>query len=89
MTAGRGWIAVALVVFAGWRVGVLLLGALLFGAATVLQLHAQALGLGLPSQALAAVPYLATVLALVALAVRRGRAGGVPGSLGQPYAPER
>ncbi len=89
MTAGRGWIAVALVVFAGWRVDLLMLGALLFGAATVLQLHAQALGLGLPSQALAAVPYLATVLALVALALRRRRAGGVPGSLGHPYAPER
>ena len=89
MTAGRGWIAVALVVFAGWRPGVLLIGAYLFGAATVLQLHAQAAGFGLPSQALAALPYLATIIALVLLSLGRKGASVAPGSLGQPFAPDR
>jgi general nucleoside transport system permease protein len=89
MTAGRGWIALALVVFAAWRVGWLVVGAALFGAATVLQLHAQTFGLGLPSQALSAVPYLATILALVLLSLGRGRAAGAPGSLGTAYLPER
>lgn len=89
MTAGRGWIALALVVFAAWRVGWLVVGALLFGAATVLQLHAQTFGLGLPSQVLSAAPYLATILALVLLSLRRGGASAAPGSLGTPYLPER
>ena len=51
MTAGRGWIALALVVFAAWRPGWALVGAYIFGAATVLQLHAQAAQFGVPSQA--------------------------------------
>jgi len=89
MTAGRGWIAVALVVFAGWRPGILLLGAYLFGAATVLQLHAQAAGFGLPSQALAALPYLATIIALVLLSLGRRGASPAPGSLGLPFVPDR
>jgi simple sugar transport system permease protein len=89
MTSGRGWIAVALVVFAGWRPGILLLGAYLFGAATVLQLHAQAAGFGVPSQALAALPYLATILALVLLSLGRRGASPAPGSLGLPFAPDR
>lgn len=89
MTAGRGWIAVALVVFAAWRPGWALAGACIFGAATVLQLHAQAAQFGLPSQALSAAPYLATILALVVLSARRGRAAGAPGSLGIPFVPDR
>jgi len=90
MTAGRGWIAVALVVFAAWRPGWALVGAYIFGAATVLQLHAQAAQFGLPSQFLSAVPYLATIIALVILSARRGSSGvGAPGSLGQPYVPDR
>lgn len=89
MTAGRGWIAVALVVFAAWRPTWALVGALVFGAATVLQLHAQAAQVGLPSQLLAAAPYLATILALVLLSIRRGRAVGAPGSLGTPFVPDR
>ena len=89
MTAGRGWIALAIVVFAGGRVWRLVFGAYLFGAMSVLQLHAQAGGIGLPSQLLSALPYLATVLALVLLSLR-GRAGqGAAGSLGQPFAPDR
>ncbi len=89
MTAGRGWIAVAIVVFAGGRVWRLLLGAYLFGAMNVLQLHAQAGGIGLPSQLLSAIPYLATILALVALALRDRRRQSAVGSLGQPFIPDR
>ncbi|HEU6441885.1 MAG TPA: ABC transporter permease [Microvirga sp.] len=89
MTAGRGWIALALVVFAAWRPGWLLIGAYIFGAATVLQLHAQAAQFGVPSQLLSAVPYLATILALLLLSLRHGRAVGAPGSLGAPFVPDR
>nr|WP_205800201.1 ABC transporter permease [Microvirga terricola] len=89
MTAGRGWIALALVVFAAWRPGWALIGAYIFGAATVLQLHAQAAQFGVPSQLLSAVPYLATILALLLLSLRHGRALGAPGSLGTPFVPDR
>jgi simple sugar transport system permease protein len=89
MTAGRGWIAVALVVFAAWRPGWALVGAYIFGAATVLQLHAQAGQFGVPAQALSALPYVATILALLLLSMRAGRSIGAPGSLGQPFIPDR
>jgi simple sugar transport system permease protein len=89
MTAGRGWIALALVVFATWRPGWLVVGADVFGAATVLQLHAQAAQVGLPPQVLSGVPYVATILALLLLSIRHGRAVGAPGSLGTPFVPER
>jgi simple sugar transport system permease protein len=88
MTAGRGWIALALVVFASWRPLRLLFGAYLFGGATVLQLHAQAASLGLPSQALSAFPYVATIVALVVMSVGR-RSATAPGSLGAPFVPDR
>jgi ABC-type uncharacterized transport system permease subunit len=65
MTARRGWIALALVVFATWKPRGVLLGAYLFGGITVLQFHAQALGLAVPSQFLAMLPYLATIVVLV------------------------
>ncbi|PZA10379.1 ABC transporter permease [Rhodopseudomonas palustris] len=89
MTAGRGWIALALVVFASWRPGRLVAGAVLFGAVSILQLHAQAFGLGVPSQLMSALPYLATVLVLVLISrVRRG--GSVaPAALGTGFVPER
>jgi simple sugar transport system permease protein len=67
MTAGRGWIALALVVFSTWRPGRLLAGAYLFGAITVIQLHAQGLGVAIPSQFLSMTPYLATILVLVVI----------------------
>ena len=67
-------IAVALVVFATWKPTRLLLGAYLFGAVTILQLHAQAFGLGIPSQLMTALPYLATVIVLVLIS--RARNGG-------------
>ena len=89
MTAGRGWIALALVVFASWFPLRLLLGAILFGGATVLQLHAQAASLGLPSQLLSALPYLATLLALVLMSLGRRGGSAAPGSLGQSFVPDR
>ncbi len=89
MTAGRGWIALALVVFASWRPWRVLLGALLFGGATVLQLHAQALGIGLPGQLLSSVPYLATLLALILLSWRNRRGAAAPAMLGTPFVSDR
>ncbi len=90
MTAGRGWIALALVVFASWRPGRLVAGAYLFGAATILQLHAQGAGLGIPSQLMTAAPYLATILVLVLVSRKRGTARSTPpASLGTVFVPER
>jgi general nucleoside transport system permease protein len=89
MTAGRGWIALALVVFASWRPLRLLFGAYLFGGATVLQLHAQAASLGIPSQALTAFPYVATIVALVLMSIGGRRSVSAPGSLGTPFVPDR
>src|SRR5207244_10055712 len=74
MTAGRGWIALALVVFASWLPGRLVAGAYLFGAVTILQLHAQGAGLGIPSQLMSSLPYLATVVVLVVISRARGTA---------------
>jgi simple sugar transport system permease protein len=90
MTAGRGWIALALVVFASWLPGRLVGGAYLFGAVTILQLHAQAFGLGIPSQLMTSLPYLATVIVLVLISRARGNAGSVaPASLGTVFVPDR
>jgi simple sugar transport system permease protein len=89
MTAGRGWIALAIVVFAGGSMGRLILGAYLFGGMSVLQLHAQAGAIGLPAQFLSALPYLATVLALVVLAFRGRRGEKMSGTFGRPFAPDR
>ncbi|MEO7496335.1 MAG: ABC transporter permease [Massilia sp.] len=65
MTAGRGWIALAQVVFATWKPRGLILGAYLFGGVTVLQFHGQGFGLDVPSQFLSMLPYLATIVVLV------------------------
>jgi simple sugar transport system permease protein len=65
MTAGRGWIALAQVVFATWKPRGLLLGAYLFGGVTVLQFHGQGFGLAIPSEFLSMLPYLATIAVLV------------------------
>jgi ABC-type uncharacterized transport system permease subunit len=90
MTAGRGWIALALVVFASWRPGRLVAGAYLFGAVSILQLHAQALGLGIPSQLMSSLPYLATVIVLVLISRTRGISGSAaPASLGVVFVPDR
>lgn len=86
MTAGRGWIALALVVFASWKVGRVLLGAYLFGGITILQLHAQALGIGIPSQIMSMLPYLATILVLVLISRDKTKIKlNSPASLGKPF----
>ena len=90
MTAGRGWIALALVVFASLRPGRLVAGAYLFGAVSILQLHAQALGLGIPSQLMSSLPYLATIIVLVLISRTRGISGSAaPASLGVVFVPDR
>ncbi len=65
MTAGRGWIALAQVVFATWKPRGVLVGAYLFGGVTVLQFHGQGMGLAIPSEFLSMLPYIATIVVLV------------------------
>jgi len=85
ITAGAGWIALAIVVFASWRPGRLLLGAYLFGGITVLQLNLQAARVQIPVEVLSMSPYLVTIIALVILSSRKGRGTAAPGSLGLPF----
>lgn len=86
MTAGRGWIALSLVVFAAWRPYRALVGAILFGGMTILQLHGQILGLPIPSEALSAAPYLATIIVLILISQNRSRMMfDVPLSLAKPF----
>lgn len=90
MTAGRGWIALALVVFASWRPVWVLVGAYLFGAVSIGQFNAQAFGLGIPSQFLSSLPYLATVVVLVLISQnRRLTLMNTPACLGRPFVPDR
>jgi len=90
MTAGRGWIALALVVFATWLPGRVVLGALLFGAVSILQLHAQAFGVGIASQFLSMLPYLVTIVVLVIISRNRTLLRvNTPACLGQPFVPDR
>ena len=88
MTAGRGWIALALVVFATWRPWRVLAGAYLFGGVTLATFQAQALGVTVPSQVLSMLPYLATIVVLAiisrdAMVIRLN----APASLGRPFHP--
>jgi len=90
MTAGRGWIALALVVFASWRPGRLVGGAFLFGAVTILQLQAQSAGVGIPSQLMSSLPYLACIVVLILISRTRGTAGSAtPASMGITFVPDR
>jgi ABC-type uncharacterized transport system permease subunit len=90
MAAGRGWIALALVVFASWRPLRVLAGGYLFGAVSIGQLHAQAFGIGIPSQVLSALPYAATIVVLIIISHnRRTTLINTPASLGKPFVPER
>ena len=90
MTAGKGWIALALVVFASWRPGRVLVGAYLFGAVTLAQFHAQATGIAIPAQFLSSLPYLATIIVLVVISRnRRLTMINTPASLGQSFVPDR
>ncbi len=85
ITAGRGWIAVALVIFARWRPPLALAGALLFGIATALQFRIQALNLAvIPYELLLMLPYVLTILVLL----RSGRSVEAPAALGRPYGKE-
>ncbi len=83
MTAGAGWIALAIVVFASWRAGRVAVGAYLFGGVTVLQLNLQAAGANVPVALLSASPYLITILVLVIISARG--AHGAPASLGRAF----
>lgn len=94
MSAGRGWIALALVVFASWRPWRVLAGGYLFGAVGIGQLHAQLLaqnlGIAIPSQFLSALPYIATIVVLIIISHnRRTTLINTPASLGKPFVPDR
>ena len=82
MTAGAGWIALALVVFASWKPWRVLLGAWLFGGVTVLQLNLQAAGVAIPVEYLSMSPYIITILVLVIMSADKSRA---PASLGRIF----
>ncbi len=88
LTAGRGWVAVALVTFSAWRPFWLLIGAWFFGALMYLSLYVQALGIAVPSALLSALPYIGTVVMLVLISrdVRRIRLHR-PAMLGQLFQP--
>jgi simple sugar transport system permease protein len=86
MTAGAGWIALALVVFSGWHPLRLILGAYIFGGITILQLNLQAIGININIAVLSMAPYLATILALVIISTSRFRGNkGSPGCLGKSF----
>lgn len=88
MTAGAGWIALAIVVFAAWRPQRVVLGAWLFGGVTILQLNLQASGVAVPAYYLSMLPYLVTILALVVISADRRRAKlNAPASLGRSFHP--
>ena len=86
MTAGRGWIALALVVFATWKPGRILIGAYIFGGVTILQMNLQAFGLRLPAQFFNMAPYIATMLVLVIISSNKLRIKlSAPASLTLPF----
>ncbi len=86
LIAGRGWIAVALVVFATWRPVRCFLGAYLFGGATIAQLFAQSAGVGLPSELMSALPYIVTIVVLVLISRNAALMRlNIPASLGKPF----
>ncbi len=90
LSGGRGWVAVALVVFAFWRPGRAVVGAFLFGGFMAFQLRLQATGTNIPSSLLLMLPYALTILVLVvpALRSRRGKGSAAPAALGVNIEPE-
>ncbi len=90
MTGGRGWIALALVVFASWLPWRAAIGAYLFGTVWILNLYVQPLGLPIPPQLLTSLPYIVTILALVIISANRMLTRlNTPACLGQPFVPDR
>ena len=89
LTAGAGWIAIALVVFAFWRPTLVLVGAYLFGVVSSLGFNLQSRGVDLPAELFSVLPYVLTVVVLVLVSTvwARGRLGA-PRALGVPYARE-
>ena len=87
ITAGAGWIALAIVVFASWKPWRVLIGAYLFGGITVLQLNLQVAGSGIPVEYLSMAPYLITILVLVIMSAgSKGKTGSAaPACLGQNF----
>lgn len=88
VTAGRGWIALALTTFATWRPARVLLGAYLFGGVTMLQFHLQGSGVDVASEFLSMLPYVATIVVLALIS--RNPAWiriNMPASLGKPFYP--
>jgi simple sugar transport system permease protein len=86
ITAGAGWIALAIVVFASWKPWRVLIGAYLFGGISVLQLNLQAAGTRIPVEYLSMSPYLITILVLVIMSSGKGRASmNAPAALGQNF----
>jgi len=89
MTAGRGWIALALVVFASWRIGYLILGAYLFGCTSIMHLMMQGAGVDISPNILAMTPYLATIIVMVILSSNSARQKlATPMSLGKSFDPK-
>jgi simple sugar transport system permease protein len=89
MTAGRGWIALALVVFATWKPWRVLAGAYLFGGVTLAQFQAQALGVDIPAQYLSMLPYLATIVVLAIISRDAATIKlNAPHSLGRAFHPD-
>ena len=89
LTAGAGWIAIALVIFAFWRPDLLLVGAYLFGALSSLGFTLQANGVQLPSELFSSLPYVMTVVVLAAASTTLARRRiGTPAALGVPYVRE-
>ncbi|HEV8255600.1 MAG TPA: ABC transporter permease [Casimicrobiaceae bacterium] len=89
MTAGRGWIALALVVFATWRPARVMIGAYLFGGVTIAQFFAQGAGISVASQFLSALPYLATIVVLVFISRNLATIRlNAPVSLAKSYRPD-
>ena len=86
MTAGRGWIALALVVFATWKPNRILIGAYIFGGVSIMQMNLQAFGLSIPGQFFNMAPYLATMIVLVAISSNKLRIKlSSPASLTKPF----
>ncbi|MGV6811737.1 MAG: ABC transporter permease subunit, partial [Brevirhabdus sp.] len=86
MTAGAGWIALAIVVFASWRPLRVIIGAYLFGGVTILQLNLQAAGVAIPVEYLSMSPYIITILVLVIMSASKSRAAlGAPAALGRVF----